>query len=189
MKWMVPRKNQDVWLAWLVLFWSILAGLDETNLSPSILLPLFVLAFLSTATILLIGSIGDLLRLEIAQGGLLRAGVYLLCVAVNLPLMFGGALGQFYLLFGGFAVPQGAQLRGPSGIWVHFAWSSLSGTLTYGATQTFDWFVIPIRATAWWSRALLVVYSAISDIIVFGTLINLLRAGIARVNKRNPQLR
>jgi hypothetical protein len=104
-----------------------------------------------------------------------------------LPLSFSEVCREFFHQFGGFTgIPSGDRVvfTAFSANWATFAFSWLFDSLTFNASQVFGWVQTPIQATAWWSGLLIVGFSVVSDVILFGSVINLLRAGAARVTGR-----
>jgi hypothetical protein len=108
-------------------------------------------------------------------------GIYL----VGYPIVFGLLCLFLFLQYGGFAgMPSDARAfpapsSGATGAgdrgWVTFAYSWFLDSVTFNASQLGAWLPTPIHPTAWWSNALVWLFSVATDLVLFGALINVLR--------------
>jgi hypothetical protein len=102
--------------------------------------------------------------------GIMMAPIGTLALLIY-PSWFGDLFQGLYSSYGGFAgVAQNADAA-----WSTFAYSWFLDSVTFNASQIWDWLPTPIRPTAWWSDLLLWVFCLVSDFILYAGLVNMLR--------------
>jgi hypothetical protein len=85
------------------------------------------------------------------------------------PSLFGALCAGLLTQFGGFSGV------GNNPDWNQFGYSWLFDSLTFNATQVAG-FTTPIQPSTWWSDALVVLFSFVSDVVLFAALVNVVRA-------------
>lgn len=87
------------------------------------------------------------------------------------PLAFGGLCQELYVHFGGFSGVPTPAFSNDDWAWATFGYSWLLDGLTSNASQVFGWLTTPIRPTAWWSSALIVLFNVVIDVVLFAMLV------------------
>jgi hypothetical protein len=121
-----------------------------------------------------------LLSVSIAEGSWLGTVILLGGTIFIVAGTFGWLCHDLFLQFGGFTGLPNAELSKAlnyhSSVWLNFSFSWLLDSLTFNASQVGGWVQTSIHPTAWWSAALVVAFSFISDVFLFGSLITVGRA-------------
>jgi hypothetical protein len=102
-----------------------------------------------------------------------------------IPLSFGFLCQDLSLLYGGFAgMPAHESFIATRLDWLGFGLAWLFDTLSFNASQIFQWSTTPIYPTTVWSGGLLWAYCVVMDLIVLAGLINIVLLLRALVTKR-----